>query len=62
MNCSFSNSEKLEIITVPERIVTVSARTSLSTEISYKEKEDMMIPPRLSSDLQPAKKVAINND
>ncbi|XP_076099999.1 protein TALPID3-like isoform X2 [Mytilus galloprovincialis] len=58
VNCSFSNSEKLEIITVPERIVTVSARTSLSTEISYKEKEDMMIPPRLSSDLQPAKKLS----
>ncbi|XP_063426718.1 protein TALPID3-like isoform X2 [Mytilus trossulus] len=57
-NCSLSNSEKLEIITVPERIVTVSARTSLSTEISYKEKEDMMIPPRLSSDLQPAKKLS----
>ncbi|VDI22014.1 Hypothetical predicted protein [Mytilus galloprovincialis] len=58
VNCSFSNSEKLEIITVPERIVTVSARTSLSTEILYKEKEDMMIPPRLSSDLQPAKKLS----
>ncbi|XP_052058615.1 TALPID3 protein-like isoform X2 [Mytilus californianus] len=58
VNCSFSNSEKIEIITVPERIVTVSARTSLSTELSYKEKEDIMIPPRLSSESQPAKKVS----
>ena len=55
VSCTYS--EKVSIVTIPERIVTVSARTSLSTDISYNDEEGERIPPKLTSKVQAPHKV-----
>jgi len=59
------HSSQPEIITVPERIVTVSARTSVSTDVSTSDSgsgelvHEVRVPPRLPARFQLLSKVGL---